>query len=164
MTVLAPKSVEAARERGLQPVQPGDEVAARRLKDQVVVIRHDDEGMQHPRAFLAGFEQARFERGASPRITKNPRAIIAAVDDVVNGAGKFDAKLGAMARPFAATVPTASAAYTLIRVRVARDCAEYQFPRVDPLFATPAFCDPLFATLLLISCETPKSRASLRQH
>jgi hypothetical protein len=72
--------VETIGERSLEPLHTCYKVALRSLNRQMVVVSHDDEGMQPPVRALAGREQAAFEREF--------RAI--GCEDMIAGAGEFE--------------------------------------------------------------------------
>ena len=92
MPVLPSPPVETQCKVRLQPLPAGDEIAQRSLERQMEVVSHDHKRVQQPLAAFACLEQARLERGAGGDLTKNPRAIVAAIDDMVNRTGKFESE------------------------------------------------------------------------
>ena len=59
----------------------------RSFDGQVEVVRHDHERVQQPGAAFARLEQARFKCGFCSDVVENPRAIIPAIDHMVDRAG-----------------------------------------------------------------------------
>jgi len=51
---------------------------------------HDDERMQQPARLRAGFEQAGFKGRLGPDGLEQGRPVVAAIDNVITGAGKFE--------------------------------------------------------------------------
>ena len=89
MAVLAPQAIEPGRKRRLQPLHPRHEVSLRGFDREVKVISHDDEGVQQPLAPCTRLEEAGLECGPGARVSKDPGAVVSAIDDVINRAWEF---------------------------------------------------------------------------
>jgi hypothetical protein len=86
-------AVEAAGVGTEQPFHAGHQIAAGRFDDQVEMIGHQAKGMHLPGGFGAGFVK-RFEEAFTIAVVlKDGFAAVAAVHDVVKGAGVLDAEL-----------------------------------------------------------------------
>ena len=59
----------------------------------MIVVAHDDEGMEEPVRFLAGLELAALKRSARFLVAKHLGAVVAAIQHVITRAGKFEPQL-----------------------------------------------------------------------
>ena len=93
VTALTAKPVEAIGEGSLEPMHASDQIRIGSLDRQMIVVAHDDEGMEEPVGFLAGLEQAVLKRSAGFLVAKNLGAVVAPIQDVIACAGKFEPQL-----------------------------------------------------------------------
>jgi hypothetical protein len=92
MAPLIAKAIKPIGKRRLQPLHASDEVSPRRFHREVEMIAHDHERMEQPLTTSAGREETCFKCGLGTRVREYPAAIIAAIDDVIDRAGEFEAK------------------------------------------------------------------------
>src|SRR5947209_4561070 len=74
---------------GLEPTHPRDEVSLRRLHQQVVVIRHQNERMHLPTSPTAHLAERVEKRSPISIIADNRLAMIAAVKQMINRVGEL---------------------------------------------------------------------------
>ncbi len=89
----ASEPIETRRPRSLQPLHVVTQVWLRRFHGQMEMIAHHDERMQPPAKCCAGFQQAPLERHRRSLAREQIASVIAAIDDVVTGPGKFQSQL-----------------------------------------------------------------------
>lgn len=92
VTALITEAIETIGEGGLKPLHAGNKVAFGGFEREVEMVAHEDVGMEAPAGFAAGFPEAGREGGAGGGGGEDISAVITAIDDVVNGAGVFEAK------------------------------------------------------------------------
>src|SRR2546430_14978301 len=88
--------VLAVKPRGVsaeEPFHAQNEVRQRRFEDEVKMVRHEAIGMNLPARFAAAFAERFKKTDAIVVIQQDSFAAIAAVHDVIESAGIFDAKL-----------------------------------------------------------------------
>ena len=83
VTVLLAVAIEAHRESRLQPAHSGRQIAPRRPKAKVEMVRHQAIRRQFPTELPASLEQSRLERRLRSVGIKDPRTIIATIYDMV---------------------------------------------------------------------------------
>src|SRR5688572_4182071 len=93
VTAFTSKPVEAIGECGLEPLHASDQIRVRSFDREMIVVTHDNEGMEEPVGFLAGLEQAVLKRSARFLVAKNLGAVVAAIQDVIACTGKFEPQL-----------------------------------------------------------------------
>ena len=93
VTAFTAQPVEAIGEGRLEPLHASDQIRVRSFDREMIVVAHDDEGMEEPVGFLAGLEQAGLKRGARFLVVKNLGAVVAAIQDVIARTGKFEPQL-----------------------------------------------------------------------
>ena len=93
VTALTAKPVEAIGEGSLEPMHASDQIRIGSLDRQMIVVAHDDEGMQEPVGFLAGLKQAVLKRSARFLVAKNLGAVVAAIQHVIARTGEFESQL-----------------------------------------------------------------------
>ena len=93
VTAFTAKPVEAIGESSLKPLHASDQIPVRSFDREMIVVAHDDEGMEQPVRFLAGLEQAALKRSARFLVAKNLGAVVAPIQDVIARAGKFEPQL-----------------------------------------------------------------------
>ena len=93
VTAFSAKPVEAIGKGGLEPLHACDQIPVRSFDREMIVVAHDDECMEEPVGFQAGLEQAVFKRSARFLVAKNLGAVVAAIQDVITCAGKFEPQL-----------------------------------------------------------------------
>src|SRR5690606_11297739 len=79
-----PKAVESGSERALQPLHSRHEVGFRSFHSQMVVVAHDDVGVQFPPAALHDFKQTTLEGFPASAFQKQLLAVVASTDHVVD--------------------------------------------------------------------------------
>src|SRR4051794_1598484 len=84
------EAIEGGGVGGLEPAQADDEVWLRSLPEQVIVIAHERPGMNASAGARTRLAQRLKEKVAISVATEDVFAAVAAVEDVVNGAGEFD--------------------------------------------------------------------------
>ena len=92
MAVLAVKSQQPDGEGRLQPVHPRDQVWLRRLEGEMEMISHDNVGVHSPTEFFARFARDAGKRTAGAGRGEDVVTEVAAVDHMIPGAGKLNAK------------------------------------------------------------------------
>ena len=90
---LAVEAVKAVGEGSLQPRHALHKVRFRRFQGEVVMVAHQDIGMDDPPAFFAGLGEGPFESCRRPHFAKQVFAVIPPVDHMVNRAFKLPSRL-----------------------------------------------------------------------
>jgi hypothetical protein len=84
-------AVEATGIGAEEPSHAGDEIGLRRLDHQMKMIGHETIRMDLPRSLVAGLAEREQKTLAVEVILENGFAVIAAVHEVIEGTGIFDA-------------------------------------------------------------------------